>query len=75
MNMIPVVIRPYLPFYPHYGGADWRYGLVSLFCIDCTWFKPLNQTYCQSSHLGTGLYFQIHTPRQALEAQFNNKPS
>ena len=31
MNIIPVVIRPYLSFCPHYGGANWRYGIVS-FC-------------------------------------------
>ena len=34
--------------------------------------NPFSASFCQSSHLGTGLNCRIHTPRQALETQFNN---
>ena len=59
MNMIPAVIRRYLPFSPTYEADNCIVVILSLFCIDCTWFKPLNRIFCQSSQLGTRLHCQF----------------
>ena len=59
MSIIPVVICPYLPLSPTYEADNCIVVILSLFCIDCTWFKPLNRIFCQSSQLGTGLHCQF----------------
>ena len=59
MNIIPAVIRRYLPFSPTYEADDCIVVILSLFCIKWAWFEPLNRTFCQSHQLGMGLHCQF----------------
>ena len=59
MNMIPAIIRPYLPFYPPYEADNCSFVILMLCCIDCTQSQPLNLIFCQSSQLGTALHCQF----------------